>query len=320
MPQPDQSEWDVFISHASEDKDAVVRPLAAELRGRGLRVWYDEYELKIGDSLRTSIERGLAGSRRGIVIISTSFFAKHWTKEELGGLTALEAAAGEHRLLPVWHNVSHVEVARFSPMLADRVAATTSQPIPQLAVRLIESLNADGGLAGEAPVVALSAELASVTESIVALSVRNVGSIHAMHVSLEPRELQGRGVPVTVAACDAVLAGASEVLELERFAPDDDDAEAKYDLLYTDPAERVLKRQRLRFFMASDVVTMREFASLSMDRVGSEETVVREALEPWPEHAANLVEAWLFHEAWLLTGSTRYVRILRALHGAPLDP
>jgi histidyl-tRNA synthetase len=45
------SRWDVFVSHASEDKDAIARPLAKELRSRGLRVWYDEFELKIGDSL-----------------------------------------------------------------------------------------------------------------------------------------------------------------------------------------------------------------------------------------------------------------------------
>src|SRR4051812_34119276 len=115
--RPD-SAWDLFISHASEDKADVVRPLAAELQGRGLRVWYDEYELRIGDSLRARIEDGLARSVRGIVVISPAFFAKHWTREELNGLSALEAATGEHRLLPIWHNVSHAEVATRAPMLA----------------------------------------------------------------------------------------------------------------------------------------------------------------------------------------------------------
>ena len=49
-------EFDIFISHASEDKDDLVRPLAEQLRPRGLRVWFDETELKLGDSLRRSID------------------------------------------------------------------------------------------------------------------------------------------------------------------------------------------------------------------------------------------------------------------------
>ncbi len=51
-------EYDVFISHASEDKDAIVRPLATALRAGELRVWYDEFELRIGDSLRPQNRRG----------------------------------------------------------------------------------------------------------------------------------------------------------------------------------------------------------------------------------------------------------------------
>ena len=56
-------EYDVFISHASEDKDSVVRPLALALKEKGVNVWYDEFELKIGDSLRRKIDQGLSKSR-----------------------------------------------------------------------------------------------------------------------------------------------------------------------------------------------------------------------------------------------------------------
>jgi hypothetical protein len=319
LPPSAQPEWDVFISHASEDKDTVVRPLAAELRARGLRVWYDEYELKIGDSLRTRIEEGLANSRRGIVIISPAFFEKHWTQEELNGLTALEAAAGSHRLLPVWHHVDHAEVARRAPMLADRFAGTTARPIPELAVQLIEALN-DGALDQRHPVVALSAELAEVADSTVSLTVRNVGPVHAMRVHLEPRSVEGRGVPVTGGGSDAILAGQSGHITLERFPPEGHEAAARYDLLYTDPNQLLLKHQRLRFRLTHDVVTLREFVGLVLEREGSEETYAREALEPWPEHAENLVEAWLFRQDFLLTGSTRYLRMLRVLRGAPVQP
>lgn len=56
-------EYDFFISHASEDKDEIVRDLAEALKENGFDVWYDEFELKVGDSLRKKIDNGLAKSR-----------------------------------------------------------------------------------------------------------------------------------------------------------------------------------------------------------------------------------------------------------------
>lgn len=72
-------EHDVFISHASEDKDELVRPLAEALISFGLVVWYDEFTLRIGDSLRRKIDQGLARSRVGLVVLSPSFISKGWT-------------------------------------------------------------------------------------------------------------------------------------------------------------------------------------------------------------------------------------------------
>jgi hypothetical protein len=72
--------------------------------------------------------------------------------------------------------------------------------------------------------------------------------------------------------------------------------------------------------MAPDVVTGGEFAGLALEREGPEETFARAALEPIDEQAENLVQAWLFNQDWLLTGSTTYLRALRALRGAPRDP
>lgn len=56
-------DFDVFISHASEDKATVVRPLAEALTDLDVDVWYDEFELRIGDSLRRKIDHGIARSR-----------------------------------------------------------------------------------------------------------------------------------------------------------------------------------------------------------------------------------------------------------------
>ena len=77
----------IFISHASEDKRTFVRPLAHALKGRGLQIWYDEFSLKLGDSLRRSIDRGLAECSAGVVVLSPSFFAKEWPQRELDAST-----------------------------------------------------------------------------------------------------------------------------------------------------------------------------------------------------------------------------------------
>ena len=132
------SNYDVFISHATEDKDAVVRPLATSLVSHGLRVWYDEYELRIGDSLRRKIDSGLKRSRFGVVIISPSFFKKNWPEYELDGLVTREMT-GEQVILPLWHQISKQEVIDYSPSLADKVARNTSDfTIEEIASEIAE--------------------------------------------------------------------------------------------------------------------------------------------------------------------------------------
>ena len=64
--------YDIFISHASEDKNDFVRPLAEALRRHRVEVWYDEFSLKAGDSLRRSIDKGLTKSRYGVGIFSSA--------------------------------------------------------------------------------------------------------------------------------------------------------------------------------------------------------------------------------------------------------
>lgn len=122
--EPDKR-WDVFICHATEDKEEIVRPLALALRERDLAVWYDEFELKLGDSLRRSIDRGIGDSRFGLVVLSQAFFTKNWPQRELDGLVTREMT-GEQIILPIWHNVSKAEVLRYSAPLADKVALRTS--------------------------------------------------------------------------------------------------------------------------------------------------------------------------------------------------
>lgn len=138
---PEEIGYDAFISHASEDKDSFVRPLAEALTERGFRIWYDEFTLKVGDSLRQSIDQGLVNSNYGIVVLSKAFFEKNWPQYELNGLTAKEMD-GNKVILPVWHDVTKSDVLKYSPTLADKVALDSKKSdIDVIADKLAEVLN-----------------------------------------------------------------------------------------------------------------------------------------------------------------------------------
>lgn len=129
--------WDVFVAHASEDKEAFVRPLVDALRDSGLTVWYDEATLRVGDGLRRSIEKGLAKSQYGVVVISKAFLAKEWPQRELDGLVSKEED-GTKVVLPVWHDITAQEVRSRSPMLADRLAVPSSRGVKAVVQELLQ--------------------------------------------------------------------------------------------------------------------------------------------------------------------------------------
>ena len=127
---------DLFISHASEDKESFVRSLVRSLTNEGLSVWFDEFELQIGDSLRQRIDEGLSRSRYGLVIFSPAFFEKHWTQYEMDGLIARQMA-GERVILPIWHRLTRDEIAQQSPSLTDIVSLNSSNdPVEAIASKV----------------------------------------------------------------------------------------------------------------------------------------------------------------------------------------
>jgi tetratricopeptide (TPR) repeat protein len=146
-PTPHQrlSVHDLFISHASEDKNDVARPLAQRLQAAGWSVWLDELELTVGDSLEGRITDALARSRFGVVILSPVFFSKQWTLRELSGLAAREVGSGTKVILPVWHQISHQDILEHSPVLADKKGVPTSQGLDYVAEELSRALRAEAG-------------------------------------------------------------------------------------------------------------------------------------------------------------------------------
>ena len=134
----DRSIYDVFLSHASEDKDEVARPLAEMLQKRGLKVWYDETELKIGDNLVGKINAGIRDSRFGILVLSNSFFNKRWTKHELNILENL-MVTDNHVLFPILHNITIKEIRNHRASLANIFArSTTTHTIEEIADEIYE--------------------------------------------------------------------------------------------------------------------------------------------------------------------------------------
>jgi hypothetical protein len=138
-PPTDHDEWDVFISHANEDKDDFVRPLARGLEARGLKVWFDEFTLTVGDSLRRSIDDGLSRSRFGIVVISPAFLRKDWPQRELDGLVAREIG-GVKVILPVWHSITADLIRKYSPTLADRLAVSSAKGLEHVITELLRAI------------------------------------------------------------------------------------------------------------------------------------------------------------------------------------
>jgi hypothetical protein len=126
-----------FISHDSRDKDALVRALALALSKLMCPVWYDEYSLKVGDSLRASIERGLKEAKKCIIVLSPNFFSNDgWGKAEFDSIFTREILEKRNVILPIWHNVGVQEVYQYSPRLADKVGLSSSLGVPELARRL----------------------------------------------------------------------------------------------------------------------------------------------------------------------------------------
>jgi len=134
-------DFDAFISYASEDRD-FARELVEILRGAGLRIWFDQTELRVGRSLSRSLDRGLTRSRYAITVLSGAYIRKHWTQYELKGFLQREADEGEI-ILPIWRNIDHAQVKNYSAALSDKIALKTPPLSPaQVARELITVIGA----------------------------------------------------------------------------------------------------------------------------------------------------------------------------------
>ena len=130
-----------FISHDSRDKDSLVRELVKEMSLHLCSVWYDEYSLNVGDSLRENIERGLKEAKKCIVILSPNFISNGgWSRVEFDTIYTREIHENQNVILPVWHNVVKHEVYGYCPSLVDRFALSSSIGVNELASKLADAI------------------------------------------------------------------------------------------------------------------------------------------------------------------------------------
>lgn len=132
-----------FISHDSRDKDNLVRELATKLHSMMCTVWYDEYALIPGSSLRESIEEGLKKCKKCVVVLSPNFLSNEgWTKAEFDSIYTREIIEKSRAIIPIWHNVTPKQVYDYCPRLADRVGINSNQPMDEIAKQVMKGLNA----------------------------------------------------------------------------------------------------------------------------------------------------------------------------------
>ncbi len=129
----------IFISHASEDKDEIARPLSNALSEHGFDIWFDENSLALGDNLRKSIDNGISNCEFGVVILSESYFMKEWPKLELEGLISKEVEMGK-TILPIWHKIGKERVFEYSPILSNKVGVNSEKGIEFIVNQIVNAI------------------------------------------------------------------------------------------------------------------------------------------------------------------------------------
>ena len=114
--------YDVFVSHATENKCAYVNKLRTELKKTGANVWYDVDCIGWGDSLSNTIDDGLKNCSFGIVVLSKEFFEKPWCQKELTALIERQKTEEDKVILPLLYDISIKDATSKCGDIADLLA------------------------------------------------------------------------------------------------------------------------------------------------------------------------------------------------------
>lgn len=128
---------DIFLCHAWDDRQGAAKELHDLLVSRGVKVWFSEKDLGLGVPMMRAIDKGLANSRVGIVLVTPALLRRLPTEgiadKELSALLAGE------RLVPVVHGTTYAALREVSPLLASRSGLSTAEePMADVANKLAE--------------------------------------------------------------------------------------------------------------------------------------------------------------------------------------
>jgi hypothetical protein len=132
--------YDLFISHAVEDKILLVNELAARLEAQGIKVWYTGQELSIGDVVCDTLVEGMRHCRYGIVVFSPSYISKMKPSAEFSTLINYKRQ-GEKVIIPVLFEVTPGELAIRSILPHNVMAIYSSNGLDDIVTRLLQQIN-----------------------------------------------------------------------------------------------------------------------------------------------------------------------------------
>jgi hypothetical protein len=121
--QPDLR--DVFLCHAWDDRQGPAKELHDLLVAAGVKVWFSEKDLLLGVSMMRAIDKGLANSRIGLVLVTPALLAR-LPKESVAD-KELSALLAGNQLVPIVHNTTYQALRNVSPLLASRSGLDTSE-------------------------------------------------------------------------------------------------------------------------------------------------------------------------------------------------
>lgn len=120
-------EYDVFISHANADKEALIEELNESLTKLGVKIFYDKEELEWGDNWKDKILNGTQKAEFAIIVISQNFFDREWTERELNEFLNRQNRNGQKLILPILHNITVQQLKEKYPTVADIQAIDASK-------------------------------------------------------------------------------------------------------------------------------------------------------------------------------------------------
>ena len=131
---------DMFLCHAWDDRQGAAKELYDLLVSRGVKVWFSENDVGLGVPLLRAIDKGLANSRIGIVLVTPALLRRLPTESIAD--RELSALLAGNRLVPVVHGTTYEALRNVSPMLASRTGLDTAEnTMAEVATKLADLAN-----------------------------------------------------------------------------------------------------------------------------------------------------------------------------------